>query len=153
SGTVSAAIEGTIIGIPSFAISLVTGAGHTLPLHIDTASAFAIKIGRYILEKSLPPDTLLNINVPNMDKGKILGVKFTRQGKLAYNNSIKEIHDPSGKSHFWIGGGQIHVEQVEDTDIQAIQESYISITPIHRDLTNYEVLKFLKNDMSFIGEF
>lgn len=153
SGTVSAAKEGTIIGIPSFAISLVTGREHSKPLHFDNASAFATKIGRFILEKSLPPDTLLNINIPDTEKDKIRGIKLTRQGKLVYNNSIQEIYNPVGKKHYWIGGGQMNVEYGKDTDIQAIEDSYISITPIHRDFTNYEALRFLKNDLSFIGDF
>jgi 5'-nucleotidase len=145
SGTVSGAIEGTILGIPSFAISLVTG-DELQPLHFETVSAFALQIGRSILEKSLPPDTLLNINVPNTDKSKILGVKFTRQGKMVYNNSIQEIHDPRGKRHYWLGGSQLHVEHDEDTDVQAVKNGYISITPIHLDLTNYEALNFLRTN-------
>lgn len=143
SGTVSGAIEGTILGIPSFAISLVTGE-ESQPLHFENASAFAINIGRSIFEKSLPPDTLLNINVPNIDKSKIRGVKFTRQGKIFYNNSIQEIHDPKGKRHYWLGGSQLQMEHDEDTDVQAVKECYVSITPIHLDLTNYEALNFLK---------
>lgn len=147
SGTVSGAFEGTLLGIPSFAISLVTGE-EAQPLHFETASSFAIKIGRFILEKSLPLDTLLNINVPNVDKSKIQGVRFTHQGKMAYSNSIKEIHDPRGKRHYWIGGSQLHGEHSEDTDIQAVRDSYISITPIHLDLTNYEALNSLKINFS-----
>lgn len=145
SGTVSGAIEGTILGIPSFAISLVTGE-EVKPLYFETASAFAIQIGKYFIEKSLPPDTLLNINVPNVEKSKICGVKFTHQGKIAYNNSIKEIHDPKGKRHYWIGGTQLHMEHDQDTDIQAVKDGYISITPIHLDLTNYEALNLLRSN-------
>jgi 5'-nucleotidase len=147
SGTVSGAFEGTILGIPSFAISLVTGE-EAQPLHFETASSFAKKIGKFILEKSLPPDTLLNINVPNVDRSKIRGVRFTHQGKMAYNNSIKEIYDPRGKRHYWIGGSQLHLEHSEDTDIQAVQDGYISITPIHFDLTNYEALNSLKTSFN-----
>jgi 5'-nucleotidase len=143
SGTVSGAIEGTILGIPSFAISLVTG-DEPQPLHFETASVFATRIGRSILEKSLPPDTLLNINVPNTDKSKIFGVRFTRQGKVVYSNAIHEIHDPRGKRHYWLGGSQFYMEREEDSDVQAVHDGYISITPIHLDLTNYEALNFLK---------
>ncbi|OGW41366.1 MAG: 5'/3'-nucleotidase SurE [Nitrospirae bacterium RBG_13_39_12] len=143
SGTVSGAIEGTILGIPSFAISLVTG-DEPQPIHLESASAFATRIGRSILEKSLPPDTLLNINVPNADKSKILGIRFTRQGKIVYNNAIQEIHDPRGKVHYWLGGSQLYVEREKDTDVQAVSDSYISITPIHLDLTNYDALNLLR---------
>jgi 5'-nucleotidase len=143
SGTVSGAIEGTILGIPSFAISIVTG-DEPQPIHFETASAFATRVGRSILEKSLPSDTLLNINVPNTDKSQVLGIRFTHQGKIVYNNAIQEIHDPRGKMHYWLGGSQLHMEHEKDTDVQAVSDSYISITPIHLDLTNYEALNFLR---------
>lgn len=149
SGTVSAAIESTIMGIPSFAISLVIKKQPALPLHFDTASRIAIEIGRYILEKSLPYDTLLNVNVPNVHISSIKGIKFTRQGKRIYDNSIQETFNPNGEKYYWIGGGEPYWEHGEDTDIQAIQDGYISITPIHLDFTNYEALKFLKGRLSF----
>ncbi|NWF52736.1 MAG: 5'/3'-nucleotidase SurE [Nitrospirae bacterium] len=148
SGTVSGAIEGTIMGIPSFAISLVTGE-EAQPVHFETASSFAIKIARFILDKSLPPDTLLNINVPNIDKSKIKGIRFTHQGKMVYSNSIKEIHDPKGKRHYWIGGTQMNIEHDDDTDIKSVKEGYVSITPIHLDLTNYEALNYLKANFHY----
>ncbi|MEW6068590.1 MAG: 5'/3'-nucleotidase SurE [Nitrospirota bacterium] len=143
SGTVSAAIEGTIMGIPSFAISLVTGNTHG-SLHFDTAARIAAEVGKYILENSLPYDTLLNVNVPNVEINEIKGIKFARQGKRIYDNSIQETFDPYGNKHYWIGGGEPYWEQGEDTDIRAIQEQCISITPIHLDLTNFEAMKFLK---------
>ncbi len=148
SGTVSAAIESTLMGIPSFAVSLVIKKQSNTPLHFDTASRVAIEIGRYILEKSLPDDTLLNVNVPNVKINNIKGAKFTRQGKLVYDNAIQETFDPNGEKYYWIGGGQPYWEYGEDTDIQAIQNVHISITPIHLDLTNYEALKFLKERWS-----
>jgi len=148
SGTVSGAIEGTIMGIPSFAISLVTGE-EAQSVHFETASFFATKIAKFILEKSLPPDTLLNINVPNVDKTKIKGIRFTHQGKMVYSNSIKEIHDPKGRMHYWIGGTQLNVEHDDDTDIQSVKEGYVSITPIHLDLTNYEALNYLKSNFHY----
>jgi len=149
SGTVSAAIESTLMGIPSFAVSLDIKKQSKSPLHFDTASRIAIEIGRYILEKSLPDDTLLNVNVPNVKINNIKGAKFSRQGKRIYDNSIQETFDPNGEKYYWIGGGQPYWEHGEDTDIQAIQNGYISITPIHLDLTNYEALKFLNERWLF----
>lgn len=140
SGTVSAAIEGTIMGIKSFAISI---AGEK-NFHFETAAHWATEAAKYILEKSLPPDTLLNINLPNLPKDKIAGIKFTRQGKRVYDNAVHETLDPKKNKHFWIGGGTPSWEEGEDTDIQAVQQDYVSITPIHLDLTNYEALEFLK---------
>lgn len=140
SGTVSAAIEGTILGVPSFAISL---AGEK-PFHYEVASYFAIRIAQYILDKCLPYDTLLNVNVPNVHKNMIKGIKITRQGKRVYDNAIQDIYSPWGDKHYWIGGGKPYWEHGEDMDIQAVLDGFVSVTPIHLDLTNYEALEFLK---------
>jgi len=148
SGTVSAAIESTIMGIPSFAVSLVITEKASL-LNLDTASKIALEVGRYILDNSLPYDTLLNVNVPNIPARDIAGIKLTRQGKRIYDNSIQETFDPHGEKHYWIGGGKPFWEHGEDTDIQAIQDNHISITPIHLDLTNYDALTFLRERLSF----
>lgn len=147
SGTVSAAIESTIMGIPSFAVSLVMQRKSST-LHFDTASKIAHEVGQYILENSLPYDTLLNVNVPNVNIQHLKGMKFTRQGKRIYDGSIKETFDPHGEKYYWIGGGQPYWEHGEDTDIQAVQDNYVSITPIHLDLTNYNALQFLKERLS-----
>jgi 5'-nucleotidase len=141
SGTVSAAIEGTILNIPSFAISL---AGNK-PYHYETAAIFATRIAKYIKENSLPYDTLLNVNVPNVSKKEMIkGIKVTVQGKRVYDNAIQEIYSPWGDKHYWIGGGQPYWQQGEDMDIQAVLSNYVSVTPLHLNLTNYEALKYLK---------
>ncbi|MCL4458168.1 MAG: 5'/3'-nucleotidase SurE [Nitrospirae bacterium] len=141
SGTVSAAIEGTILNVPSFAISLVGDK----PFHYETAYPFAIEVAKYILDKSLPYDTLLNVNVPNVQRRDILkGMKITRQGKRIYDNAIQDTYSPWGDKHYWIGGGTPYWEQGEDMDIQAVLDKYVSVTPIHLDLTNYEALEYLK---------
>lgn len=142
SGTVSAAIEGTLLGIPSVAISMVYENGE--PIRYKTASKFAKRLISFILENPLPEDTLLNVNVPNVDERDIKGVKFTRQGKRVYDNAIHETYDPWGRKHYWIGGGTPSWSSDNDTDITAITENYISITPLHLDLTNYEALRFIK---------
>jgi len=147
SGTVSAAMESTLMGIPSLAISLVTDKpSKKSTLYFETASKIAGDIGRYILQKSLPYDTLLNINVPNVKIDTIKGIKFTRQGKRVYDNAVHDILDPNGNPHYWIGGGEPSWEEGNDTDIQAIQRGYVSITPIHLDLTNYEALQLLREN-------
>jgi 5'-nucleotidase len=138
SGTVSAAIEGTIFGIPSIAFSLPSDKH----FHFDTASAVAAQIASYVLEHSLPYDTLLNVNIPNVAREMIRGIKFTRQGKRVYDGAIQEMFDPWGEKHFWIGGGKPYWERGEDTDIEAVQANFISITPIHLDLTNYDALSY-----------
>ncbi len=142
SGTVSAAMEGTILGIPSMAVSLVTDGGQ--PHHFDTAAHYATQAARHIIERALPYDTLLNINVPNLPVKDIRGVRFTRQGKRIYDGSIHETFSPSGEKYYWIGGGRPFWEHGEDTDISAVIEGYVSITPVHMDLTNHDAIDFLK---------
>lgn len=142
SGTVSAAIEGTILGVPSMAISLVG----ERPFRYETATYFALKIAKFIIEKGLPADTLLNVNVPNKYLEEINGVKVTRQGKRSYENSIHEIFSPWGEKQYWIGGGVVSWQKMEGTDIQAIMEGYVSVTPLHIDLTNYRALDYLRKN-------
>jgi len=149
SGTVSAAMESTIMGIPSMAISLVIEKqSGKAPLYFETSAKTAVDIARYILKNSLPSDTLLNINVPNVTMNKIKGIKFTRQGKRVYDNAVHDILDPHGNQQYWIGGGEPSWEKGADTDIKAIESGYISITPIHLDLTNYEALQLLRGRWS-----
>jgi 5'-nucleotidase len=143
SGTVSAAMEGTILNIPSFAISLDSRQGDDL--YYDTASSFAVNAVHFILKHSLPYDTLLNINIPNRPIEKVAGVRVTRQGKRVYEGSIRETTSPWGELYFWIGGGTPYWEHGEDTDINAVNEGYVSITPLHLDLTNHEAIDMLKN--------
>ncbi len=140
SGTVSAAIEGTILGVPSFAVSLVG----ERPFRYETACHYALKIAKFILEKGLPDDTLLNVNIPNKSLQDINGIKITKQGKRSYENSIHEIFSPWGEKQYWIGGGVVSWQKMEGTDIQAIIEGYVSVTPLHIDLTNYQALDYLR---------
>jgi len=139
SGTVSAAIEGTMLGIPSFAVSLACED----PCEYDLAASFAARTARMILAQGLPPDTLLNVNVPPGEAAEISGIKFTRQGRRRYEGSIKETNDPWGRGHFWIGGGTPVWGEGDDTDAQAVLAGYISITPLHLDRTNYGALDYL----------
>ncbi len=146
SGTVAAAIEGTLLGIPSVAISLVTdyknGNGfHSYSVKLEEAARFAKETVEKVLEKGLPRDTLLNINVPISDK--VEGVKITKQGKRVYDNAIQELKDPRGRECYWIGGGTPQWEPGGNTDLEAVHSGYISITPVHLDLTNYDALTFL----------
>jgi 5'-nucleotidase len=143
SGTVSAAIEATMLGIPSVAISLAT---ESEPLHYETAAALIVSLANIILEKGLPKDTLLNVNVPNTTLESIGGVAFTRRGRRLYDDAIKETYDPWGRKHYWIGGGTPSFDAGEDTDSAAISVNKISITPMHLDPTNYDALTFLREE-------
>lgn len=140
SGTVSAAIEGTLLNIPSFAISLVNGENY----HFDSAGAFALRLAKHILDEGLPKDTLLNVNVPNLPWDKIQGVKVTRQGKRRFKDVIVEKVDPRGRKYFWIGGDDLGYMKMPGTDHQAIAENFISVTPLQLDLTSYPSLEELE---------
>lgn len=140
SGTVSAAMEGTILGIPSIAVSVVTRSR----FRFDVASEFTVNVARKVMQQGLPDDTLLNVNVPNVPKDKIPGVRMTRMGKRVYGDVIVEKRDPRGRKYYWIGGDYLSSEEVPGSDLEAIEDNYISITPIHLDLTNYAALRALR---------
>jgi len=139
SGTVTAAMESVLFGVPAVAISLDS---HSEPA-FEQAAAFAARLAPYVLQKSLPPMTLLNVNVPI---GVPKGIKVTRQGHRLYHDELVERLDPSGRPYYWIGGeaptGDI---SEEGTDLWAVANDYISISPIHLDLTAYEFLAKLSN--------
>ena len=140
SGTVSAAIEGTMYDIPSLAFSL---AGE-VPFDFTVAADVAWKLASMALQFSLPEGTLLNINVPGCGPADIKGIRFTRQGRRIYTNAIQETFDPWGRKHYWIGGGTVQWTGGEDTDEQALREGYISVTPIQLDVTNHAGIDYLR---------
>ncbi|MFC1770148.1 5'/3'-nucleotidase SurE [Nitrospirota bacterium] len=141
SGTVAAAMEGTILSIPSIAVSLNMLNGEEA--HFESAAVMASRVARFVLKRSLPYDTLLNINVPNLPLDEIKGMKFSRQGKRVYDGAIRDIASPWGETFYWIGGGTPYWEHGEDTDITIVKEGYVSITPLQLDLTNYWAMDFL----------
>lgn len=149
SGTVSAAVESTILGIPAFAVSLDTRKQRLSQTDFETSANVASSIGKYVLDNSLPYDTLLNVNIPDLPLTEIKGMRIARQGKRVYDDSIQETFNPHGEKYYWIGGGNPYWERGEDTDIQSIQDGYVSVTPIHLDLTNYQAIDFLKDRLSF----
>jgi len=140
SGTVSAATEGTIIGIPSIAISLNSIKGGDM-----TASQnIAIKVVNKVIENGLPKGVLLNVNVPNIKKEMIKGYRITKQGNLVFKDCFEKREDPRGKFYYWMKGEIIN-DTDSETDGFAIQNDFISITPIHYQLTEESFLKTLKN--------
>ncbi len=140
SGTVSAAIEGAIQGIQSMALSLVG----FKDLNFDLAGEFSASLANTLSENSLPKDTLLNVNIPNLSKEIIKGVKITSLGVRRYNNSFVKRIDPRGQEYYWMGGEVVEEDQKEDSDIQAIKNDYISITPIHFDLTETKLINKIR---------
>ena len=141
SGTVAAAIEGTILGIPSIAVSLdraESGAFEYAP-----AAGIAREFAELVVERGLPEGTLLNINVPNIPAGDIAPPRPTRLGHQVYEDSIVEKTDPRGKSYYWIGGQSSSRSTESGTDFAALAEGHVSVTPIHLDMTDYETLAHL----------
>lgn len=140
SGTVSAAIEGSLLGIPSIAVSLVI---RETPYNFGTAAEFAAMLATEVIAQGMPPDTLLNVNVPNLPRHALKGYRLTRQGKRRYAETIEARVDPRGKKYYWIGGDDLGFDPDEGTDCVAVHEGLISVTPLHVDLTNYRALQEL----------
>jgi len=148
SGTIAAAIEGTILGIPSFAISqesnsdVPRGSGRGR-FDFENAATVAHEIARRVLDEGLPADDiLLNVNVP---QGAIHGTQYTRQGKRTYDEEVHEATDPRGAAYYWIGSGPAaHADQELDTDYMAVHRGFISVCPLHLDLTHYPTLEQMR---------
>jgi 5'-nucleotidase len=142
SGTVSAAMEGILLGVPAVAVSLVgRGDGGSVEAPaFDDAVRMTRVIGSRVLAEGLPPKTLLNVNVPY---GRPKGVRLTRLGHRVYKGKVVEEVDPRGKTYYWIGAGPPLWDGRESTDIAAIQEGCVSVTPLHLDLTHYDALNML----------
>ena len=139
SGTVSAAMEATLLNIPSIAVSLDAREN----FDFSTAAAFSAKLAEKVLAKGLPPDTLLNVNVPNAVETK--GHKITHLGKRVYGDVVIKKLDPRGKNYYWIGGDLEKWEGGSDSDFQTIEDGLISITPLHLDMTNHSSIDKLKD--------
>lgn len=141
SGTVSAATEGTILGIPSIAVSLAT---YTDPI-FEPAARFAAKMVKIVLSRGLPERTLLNINVPNLPEDEIKGVRITRQGMANFAETFDKRVDPRNRVYYWMDGKKEELLMDDDVDDEAIKNGFISITPVKYDLTNYEVIDTLND--------
>ena len=141
SGTVSAATEGCLLGIPSIAISLDA----KIDGHFDVAGRFAAQLARVVLEKGLPDGVLLNVNIPDLPADKIEGVSITSQGKTNFNDFFEERTDPRGRPYYWMCGRLVAHNNRDDHDVIALGNGYISVTPVHHDLTAYSFLSALSD--------
>ena len=141
SGTVAAAIEATVMGIPAVAFSYVGD----FPEELEGRDALIESVLRSILERDgFPKDTLLNVNIPAVDPSEVKGIRITTLGRRRYADSITRANDPSGKEYFWIGGGVVHWSGDDTSDFQAVADGYVSVTPLHLDLTNHELLEDIR---------
>ncbi len=143
SGTVSAALEGALSGIPSIAVSLAVKKDKNNELYYANAAHITQKTALKVLESGFPSSTALNLNVPNTKY--INGTAVTKLGRVQYKNCFVKRTDPRGRIYYWLSGDIIEVNQDMETDVWAVKNNYISITPITFNLTNYEFIKLIKN--------
>lgn len=139
SGTVSGALEGALLGVPGVAVSLQQGPGEYDFAH---AAAAARAVAARVLERGLPGRTFLNVNVP---RGVPKGVRLTVQGKRNHATTVTERHDPRGRAYFWIGEGQDEWIPNGASDYEAIRAGFVSVTPLHSDLTAHAALEYVKS--------
>ena len=136
SGTVSAAIEAALLGIPAIAVSLVT----FKDFDFRAAAEFTATLVERIAQGGIAPKTLLNVNVPPVAKSDLKGWRATRMGKRHYSENIVERIDPRGGKYYWIGGDDLGFADEQGTDCKTVSEGYISVTPLQVDLTDYQLL-------------
>lgn len=137
SGTVAAAIEGRFLGLPAIAISLTSFEGK----HYESAAHITCEVIKSLLEHPVPQDTILNINVPDLPLAEIKGIKTTRLGSRHKAEPVIRGTDPRGKTLYWIGPPGDEQDAGPGTDFHAINQNYVSITPLHVDLTQHNVLE------------
>lgn len=140
SGTVAAGMEAVINSMPAIAVSTDIN-----PVwQIELAAAAIARLVEQISKRGLERDILLNVNVPSLPHDEIKGVQITRLGKRVYEDQLIEREDPRGRKYYWMGGLQVTNHPEEGTDVAAIEAGYVSITPIHLDLTNHHLLETLR---------
>lgn len=140
SGTVTAAMEAVIAGVPGIAVSLETIFNHIEDVDYGPAARAAGRIVRQVIENDLPHEILFNVNVPFLPDDKIQGVRLTWQGQRVYHSRLDKRVDPRGNPYYWIGGDAPTAIPEEGTDAGALAEGFISVTPLQLDLTAYRVL-------------
>jgi len=146
SGTISAAFEGALLHIPSIAFSALVGEHFSF----DRCAAFAAELVRHALEQHRDPNIILNVNFPVVEFN---GVRITRLGKRIYSEGVIERLDPRGRKYYWIGGAPPIWHPGEGTDFEAIEQGFVSITPLHLDLTHHESIPRLKPLEESLGHF
>ncbi|HEV8362591.1 MAG TPA: 5'/3'-nucleotidase SurE [Gemmatimonadaceae bacterium] len=137
SGTVAAAMEGLALGIRSIALSYAGRDFFADTSRLEELVQILVPLLKHITGLALPADTLLNVNIPPVPAAQIKGVKLTRLGRRVYSNSIRPMQDPWGRPIYWIGGGDVTWAGDDRSDFQAIRDGYVSVTPLHLDLTHH----------------
>ncbi len=141
SGTVSAATEGAIMGIPSIAFSLTSFTHRDFSLSADIATLMAKKV----LQNGLPPDVLLSVNIPPISREELKGIRITRMGKGRYEEAFEKRVDPANRTYYWLSGTKLLLDSDDDIDEVAITHNYVSVTPLQFDLTEQSMISRLKD--------
>ncbi len=146
SGTVAAAMEGVMLGIPAISLSYAGGELQADPDVLTSQIPILTQLIRHLTSlPNMPGDTLLNVNLPPVPGNAIKGMRLTRLGKRVYSDSLMEMKDPRGRRIYWIGGGSVSWSGAEDSDFRAVGEGYISVTPLHMDLTHQKLIDTAPN--------
>ncbi len=145
SGTVTAAMEAAISGVPGIAVSLDSPENHGSPLNYSTAAIVGRHVAEQVITNSFPEGVLLNVNVPYLQESELKGYLVTRQGLRVYRDVLEKRVDPRGKPYYWIGGEAPTGVDEPGTDFGALKAGYVSITPLQLDLTAKEAMETLKS--------
>ena len=143
SGTVSAALEGVIMGFPGIASSLVIRDDG--PRDYATAARYTVDLAKDVLARGLPPKVYLNVNVPQVPEDEIKGVRVTTLGHRMYDDRIVVCEDPRGRPYYWIGGKGFEATDIPGSDCNAVLDGYISVTPLYVDPTRHEMIEELRS--------
>lgn len=143
SGTVSAAIEAAMVGKPSLAVSV---ASWDPDIHWEPVAKFAAQVAKRLRTQPLPPHSILNINAPNLPQSELTGVAVTTQGRRQYVDRLEKRLDPVGRPYYWLGGSLAEEAAAAEpgSDVRAVADGKISLTPLHLDLTAYSLLPSMK---------
>jgi 5'/3'-nucleotidase len=141
SGTVAAAMEALILGVPGVAVSF---AGHDFDLIAGYRDRLRALLGTLLEVGRVPADMLLNVNLPPIPADQVRGVRVTTLGKRVYAESLSRMHDPWGREIFWIGGGRLDWSGGDDVDFKAVEDGCISVTPLQADLTHHAALETVR---------
>jgi 5'-nucleotidase len=141
SGTVSAAREAAIMDVPAIAISVT----NHIAKNFEYAGKVARNLALKLLNNDLPKGTLLNVNVPDLPEDQITGIRLTKQGKSKWDDIYDQRIDPYGREYYWLTGSLLEVDTDLETDQASVRKNYVSVTPIHFDLTDYETYERMKN--------
>jgi len=152
SGTVAAATEGMLAGIPSIAVSL---ASHDLKMDCGAAAKYAKIIAKNLIESKLPPNFLLNVNIPAIAEKEILGIKIVKQSEAHWLDNYEKRNDPFGREYYWFAGEYRTMKEEVENDDEALEKGYVTVTPVHFELTKYDMLKKLKSfeELNYVSDY